>query len=489
MPVVVKGTLDNTPIPTGNFTTTLPLTDIAVGDWIIAIVTVQATDTNPINLPSGWQTIKEPTAVGTMGYAVYGLVYATPDQLTFERPTLGTNGRHISAIYGSGAVPFDQWIIGTIANRASNATTLTAKAPSITSNGKGLAVFLAAERTNALETDEQITVNNGFTKQLASITTNTTSVTVYGTKEMSAAGPVGDTTVTFPNTHANNALAGHIFLPESSVAAPKGLRSTMVIDGVSVSGSIGVRTDNGIEFPIAVRQVSEGYGTVENMLSAPAPFTIAHRGGSVSFPEMSMHAYTQSTLLGYNALEMSLARSSDGVIYGLHDETLLRTSGVDIKPEALTWEQTQAYTTFGKPFLRFTDLIELYPNHVIFVDPKHIPHNILWEVLDIMDVHGPERFVAKYFGISSEWSRLARLRGYLTWGYFYETNVDSMDAYQDKWDILGMDYNASQASWNKLLSYGKRVIGHICPNNAAAQMALSKGATGLMVSGTKLVVP
>lgn len=489
MPVIVKGTLDNTAIPTGNFTTTLPLTDIALGDWVIAIVTVQATDTNPINLPAGWQVIKEPTAVGTMGYAVYGLVYSLPSQLTFEKPTLGTNGRHISAIYGSGSVPFEQWGIGTFANRASNATTLTAKAPSITASGKGMVVFLAAERTNAAETNEQVTVNNGFTKRLASITTNTTSVTVYATKDITAAGPVGDTTVTFPNTHANNALAGHIFLPESTVATPKGLRSSMVIDGSLTSGSVGIKTAGGFEYPLAVRQVSKGYGTVADMLAAPAPFTIAHRGGSVSFPEMSMHAYTQSALMGYNALEMSLARSSDGVLYGLHDETLLRTSGVDIKPEALTWAQTQAYTTFGKPFLRFTDLIELYPNHVIFVDPKHIAHNLLWEVLDIMDAHGPERFVAKYFAISSEWSRLARLRGYLTWGYFYEANEPNMDAYQDKWDILGMDYNANQASWNKLLSYGKRVIGHICPNNAAAQTALSKGATGLMVSGTKLVTP
>ena len=483
MAVTVKGTLNHVPLPSN-----LSLPGIAVGDWVIAIVTIQATDATANTVPAGWQVIKGPTSLGTMGYSVYGLVYLTANQLAWERAAGSTNGRHISAIYGSGAMPFADWGIGAFANRATNATTLTAKAPSITASGRGLAVFLAAERTTAVETDTQITVNNGFTKH-AVVTSNTTSVTVYGTKEINTAGPVGDTTVTFPNTHVNNAVAGHVFLPESTVGVPKGLPSSMIIGGSLVAGSLGITSDEGFEFPQAVRQVSRGYGTVTDMLEGPAPFTIAHRGGSVSFPEMSMYAYTQSTMLGYNALEMSLARTSDGVIYGLHDATLLRTSGVDIPPEALSWEQTQAYTTFGKPFLKFTDLIDLYPNHVIFVDPKHIPSSLYYEVLDIMDTHGPERFVAKYFGISLAWSVQARIRGYLTWGYYYDYNEASMDETQDRWDILGLDYNASQAVWDKMLGYGKRVVGHICPNNSAAQTALLKGATGLMISGTKLVVP
>ena len=43
--------------------------------------------------------------------------------------------------------------------------------------------------------------------------------------------------------------------------------------------------------------------------------------------EDSIHAYRQSVAHGYRALEISVARSADGVWFGLHDTTLDRTSG------------------------------------------------------------------------------------------------------------------------------------------------------------------
>lgn len=488
MAVTLKGFSPQVAVQITPNTTQINLPDISVGDWVIVTVTVQQlinADVGTLYVPSGWTTVVSPTNIGTMAYHVYAKTYERPSDLLWSRD----NGiaQQVSAVYGNGSMPVTNWTMGSFVGRAVNATNLTTKAGSLTVSKAGMSVAISVERTLAAETDVQV---SNFEKIQFTNTGNTTSTVTWAKKSMSAAGATGDVVFTYPNTHASNGIAGQIFIPESAPVA-EGLPAKMVVSNNTVSGKVRVVNSSGMYVsPKAMRKVSEGYGSVTNMLSLPAPyFRIAHRGGSVSFPEMSMHAYTQSAMIGYNALEMSLARSSDGVIYGLHDETLLRTSGIDVTPESLTWEQTQVYTTFGKPFLRFEDLVEMYPNHVIFVDPKHIPHNLLGEVLDIMDANGPQRFVAKYFGISSEWSRLARLRGYLTWGYFYEANVDSMDAYQDKWDILGMDYNANQASWNKLLGYGKRVIGHICPNNAAAQTALTKGATGLMVSGTKLVVP
>lgn len=471
--------------------TQINLPNIVVGDWVIVAVSVMQNvnaDVAEVIVPPGWNTIVPSTNIGTMAYHVYGKIYAGPDDLLWARGASGTITQHVSAVYGSGGEAYASWVLGAFVGRAVNATTLTNKANTITAPKAGMSIALSFERTLAAETDAQV---SGFDKIQFTNTGNTTSTVTWANKAMAAAGPVGEAIFTYINSHASNGVAGQIFIPEAAFVAPEGMAAQMVITDVPVSGKVKVVNDAGvIVAPKALRQVSEGYGSVMEMLTLPSPyFRIAHRGGSASFAEMSMHAYTQSAMLGYDAFEMSLARTSDGVIYGLHDETLLRTSGVDIAPETLTWAQTQAYTTFGKPFLKFIDLIELYPNHVIFVDPKHIPTTLYFEVLDMMDSHGPERFVAKYFGVNLQWSVQSRARGYLTWGYYYEHNEADMDATQNRWDILGLDYNASQAVWTKMLGYGKRVIGHICPNSAAATTALSKGATGLMVSGTKLVSP
>ena len=66
--------------------------------------------------------------------------------------------------------------------------------------------------------------------------------------------------------------------------------------------------------------------SIDAMLAAEDGFYWAHRGGSASFPEHSLHAYTQSVLRGFGSLEISLNRTADGVWFGLHDANLDRTS-------------------------------------------------------------------------------------------------------------------------------------------------------------------
>jgi hypothetical protein len=51
-----------------------------------------------------------------------------------------------------------------------------------------------------------------------------------------------------------------------------------------------------------------------------------------------------------------------------------------------------------------------------------------------------------------------------------------------------MEWNAPQAAWDEILSYGKPVIGHIVPNLSAAQTAFNKGASGVMASGIRSVM-
>ena len=125
-----------------------------------------------------------------------------------------------------------------------------------------------------------------------------------------------------------------------------------------------------------------GYSSVADMQSHD-PFYVAHRGGSARWPEMSMVAYEKAVELGVGALEVSVARTKDGVYFGLHDKTLDRTSLVSggIDPSTLTWAQlTSKYQNklnatdpAGVPYARIDEIFAKFAsNHVIFVDPKYI---------------------------------------------------------------------------------------------------------------------
>lgn len=245
-----------------------------------------------------------------------------------------------------------------------------------------------------------------------------------------------------------------------------------------------------------------GYAGVAAMLAA-SPFYVAHRGCSRAWPEMSLYAYAQSVRRGFGALELSLARTIDGVWFGLHDATLDRTSGVvGMAARELTWAQVQALRILGsnaqddptqpsRPYMRWEEIIAAYyPSHVILVDPKSaIDHGAeLMAMMNALPGTPRDHLVCKYFGVSGDagntsgWARLAADNGYRRWGYFYAADSADFAAYQGRWDILGLDYTADAAHWARMREYGKPVIGHVVPNRAAVITARSKGAAGVVAS-------
>lgn len=236
------------------------------------------------------------------------------------------------------------------------------------------------------------------------------------------------------------------------------------------------------------RAVPYGYPSVDAML-ASTPFYWAHRGGSGDFPEHSMYAYTRSADWGYGALEVSLSRTSDGVWFGLHDQTLLRTSGVDIDPTTLTWAQVQQYRIQlpGKPtqpYMSLDELISAYGrSHILVVDPKYQLSNG-GALLDYMLTKIPaERIIGKYAGNGNTFANQCRPRGIKSWGYYYAATYDANRSFIASWDILGMEWNASQAVWDDMKSYGKPVVAHICASKAEADAGIAKGAAGVQTSG------
>lgn len=255
-----------------------------------------------------------------------------------------------------------------------------------------------------------------------------------------------------------------------------------------------------------MRAMLPRYQTVSQMLAEPE-FFWAHRGGSLDFPEMSSFAYGQSALLGYGCLELSLARTSDGVWFGLHDADINRTSGTTglAAASSMTWAQVQGYqiigsmatnnpTQQGRPYAKLQDILDAYAHHLFVIDIKYA-NAYREELLDILDTYGgPARFIGKAYGPGiSSYATSLTARGYQSWGYFYASDVSALtSAIVNQWTIIGMDYTASQADWTTVANYrtnGQRMTAHICPNAAAITTARSLGATGFMVSGVVAVKP
>lgn len=238
----------------------------------------------------------------------------------------------------------------------------------------------------------------------------------------------------------------------------------------------------------------------------PAQFTVAHRGGSRDWPEMSMLGYRESVGLGAQALEISLARTSDGVWFGLHDATLDRTSGTSgFVAAAHTWKEVSRYRITAaettnpsqpaQPYLRFEELVAAYgATHVIYVDPKVVPANLYPELFSLMTrTPAPLRtFVAKGYCTATDWPLAAANRGYRTWGYYYGAEVEAdpklLTTTQGRWTTLGLDYNSSPAAWQQVKALGRPVLAHIVPDAAAARTARSRGADGIVASGVREVL-
>ncbi|MGB4761921.1 MAG: glycerophosphodiester phosphodiesterase family protein [Candidatus Saccharimonas sp.] len=484
----------------------------AVNDWIIVVLT-SASNTGVTRQPTpgaGWTNIVPfgTVGAGTMCFGVWAHKRTTGETTyTWTQTTAEANNTTARMIFVRGADDVGQWITGTFQNRATSGTSTSNVAPSITAiSDHTLALLISGERTTAAETDGQVNCDN-FTKNWFE---NDVDNTLFvASKDMITAGATGSVTVTYPNSHSQNGVAGIIGIPgvvSSTIGLP-----IKVSDGVGLVDATFQLSNGagGLIVPGAYRAVRPGYSSVTQMLAQPM-FYCAHRGGSRDFPEMSMYAYGQSALFGYPALELSLARTSDGVWFGLHDVTLDRTSGVSgVDPATLTWAQVQTYQILGsmaagnpsqpdRPYMRWEELMSFYyQTHIIFVDPK-VAINYRTELLNIMDAMPgtpTDRFVCKYYGVSggvgntSGWNFDSKARGYKTWGYFYEADSANFATYAPRWDILGMDYSASQSAWNSLAAAapGKPIMGHICPSQAAVNTAVSKGAVGAMVSGVKAV--
>lgn len=85
----------------------------------------------------------------------------------------------------------------------------------------------------------------------------------------------------------------------------------------------------------------------------PRPLLFAHRGCSFLAPENTMEAFSLAKRLGAPGLELDIHRCKSGQLVVLHDDTLLRTTGLNRHIEECTWDELEdldAGSWFDKGF-------------------------------------------------------------------------------------------------------------------------------------------
>lgn len=244
--------------------------------------------------------------------------------------------------------------------------------------------------------------------------------------------------------------------------------------------------ENGEERPATMKAVPRGYKDIGTMMITRG-FLIAHRGGSVSWPEASIRAYTNAVMFGAGALEVSCQKTKDGVWFLNHDRTLQRVdkSAPDTPVTEMTWAEIKKYTTIGEPFMTVEEYFAAYgSSHITVLDPKYSAAQ--WQELKKFFPTDAQGRIIWKFSIDAGWlANQWKSDGWKCWGYSYPDQVTDgrINEWHKPWDYIGMSWEASDEVWNRTTALGKPVWGHICPTRQAYDDALAKGAVGCMVSG------
>lgn len=240
------------------------------------------------------------------------------------------------------------------------------------------------------------------------------------------------------------------------------------------------------EVPATMRSLPAGYASIDNMIGTPG-FLVAHRGGSGSWAEASLRAYTNSVAYGAGALEVSTHRTKDGIWILAHDQNLQRVdpSAPETLIAQMTWAEVKRYTTKGEPIMRVEEYLDAYAStHITVLDPKYSASQ--WsELALLLPTDAKSKVIWKSAGDATWLADQWHAAGWKCWGYMYEQHVTNGQGRQwaPHWDYIGIPYDASATNWSIAKTFGKPVWGHICPTQGAYDQAIQKGAVGCMVSG------
>lgn len=279
------------------------------------------------------------------------------------------------------------------------------------------------------------------------------------------------------------------------------MTSINTTNGPMPISSISYKSPDGV-ISAEMGRMSEGYDSTTSMLNS-GWFQVAHRGGSKDYSEHSQQGYTNSLFRGYRAMEVALATSSDGVLFLMHDASLLRTSGLNqsarttpwatIKDLFITKPNTSVAGATNRPYMTFEKYLDTFGKHsVSLIDTKYLyPADRVVMRSMITNAGTLSKTMGKVvLGDSSTYTNGASLAqewknfGVPVAGLFYAINQPDFATLDPTYDVFGMEYTASQAVWDSLrnTNSSKKIIGHIAPDTASVMVAKTKGADGCICS-------
>jgi hypothetical protein len=498
------------------------------GDLMLLTIEQQTAAGTPIT-PGGWNFIATQAHGTRSGFVYWRFRQEVDTTIQIERPN-NAGGRYGLTAYTGVETDSSKWVIGTPRGRATSPadTSYVTTALGITTNRNDtLVVGIFGEATTAGESTSFVPTVSGASVQSYSgqLSSGDIETVLYTNTQMSLPGATGNVTATYPNPQASNAWGMLIGLPSIVTDANAGVKRfpAQMSDGngkiIDVGLTAMANDGNGVkEVPIAKIELIHSGSLVPDLLRMDRVFTMAHRGGSNDYQEHTLRGYTQSAIAHMDALEVSLARTSDGVFFGAHDDTLNRTTSglaANYRPREHTWAEisqlSQTLTNRGDP--RFTtdryytldEILAVWGNgtHSIFIDPKALSTADrvaliarLKQVPRYQDI-----FVGKFFHTGTIIADEFAAAGMATWGYAYAEAITGfrsdgqatgdplLSQTAGKWTMLGLDYGSSEDIWQTALAIanGKKIIAHILPTAATARAAVAKGARGLQVAGINSV--
>lgn len=499
-------------------TLTFNLGEVAAGSFLVAILRSQSTAApTDFESPAGWDKFGPafiPSSAKARVMSTYGRFSTELDSnstVIFSIPGV-TTGRTVGVILAFTNVDEVTPVIGQSDEYAGVVTTGVS-----TEIGGGI-YTLDASTTAALVqltygSNELVSPNElsaitssvgtslisvASTSEASNVTRSVIAVAARNILENSASQPSLDY-ISWP---AISGATGHSIVLQEKVASGSEAMNVHLGDGRI--GELHLWDGSASKAVKDVRKVNKGFSTVTEMLNTPGS-TWAHRGGSANWGEMSMYAYTRSLIQGYGALEVSLARSSDGVWFGHHDETLDRVTGTTgLDPSTLTWAQIQGMSIITgadgihQPFMTIDEYRDSYANDCVHIlDLKYgiRTQRDIDEFFAICNSFPSDTVMIKYFYDSTGLAGRAENEGFATWGYAYPNNVTDDPSFLTRaaaWTTLGMTHDAPQGIWDQVLAVGKPVFGHIAYDQASYDSAMAKGASGVQcanVLGIKAVGP
>lgn len=258
--------------------------------------------------------------------------------------------------------------------------------------------------------------------------------------------------------------------------------------------------------PASVNIWLPGFSNVTALLAKNGA-TMSHRGGSLNWPEYSQYAYDHSVFQGIGVLEFSCDFTSDLVPFGQGYQYMDDAAGTtgNVLASSMTWATLSSTLSnrlrpvsagVYQPFYRLDQFLQKYtPNHVCLVDPKFGAGTAakINAMLDVCDANGgPSKIIIKWDSPLENQLLVnsAKARGYTTMNY-WGTEIEKLTPQygSDRWDLIGVRYDANQAMYDAALALGKPVWAAVIPDQAGYNLAASRGARLMMIANSLTIAP